>query len=78
MVTQIGFLLLKVAGVSTLSLLATFTPTAALLGIVVAMIVAARVHKLYLQLRDTVDLIKFQRANKAAMAKQRAADQQTQ
>lgn len=78
MITQVGFLLLKVAGASTLSLGATFLPSAALVAIVILMIAAAKIQKLFLQLRDTMDLIKFQRANKAAMAKQRTEDQRPQ
>ncbi len=76
MVTQIGLILLKAAGISTLSLISTFSPIGVLVGIVASMFVAAKIRKLYLQARDTLDLIKFQRANRAAEAKQREASNQ--
>ena len=76
MITQIGLILIKAAGVSVLSLVQTFLPVGVLVGIILTMLLMGFVRQKYLQLRDTLDLIKFQRANKAAQAKQRVADQQ--
>lgn len=63
---QVSFVLAKIVGISTLTWIGTFSPIAVLIGLIVSLKILARLRKFYLQTRDTLDLIRFQRANKAA------------